>query len=138
MLLRKQTKHSKSEEEGSDESPVKSPPSTSVQNRTDKSSKQLSKPGEPLAKKKRRGRPPGITGRKPNQGYKIHNHAAANAKKTANLKGEPGQSTAQEEDNRMQEEEDIMAGITAEKALQYNIVLQDINRKIKKASWISD
>jgi len=32
-------------------------------------------------------------------------------------------------------EMEIMGGISPEKALQYNVVLQDINQKISRVSW---
>jgi hypothetical protein len=80
--------------------------------------------------KRRRGRPPGITGRKPNQGYKIHNNDNSAPSRVS-------QMIANVEDNsdELLGHKEIMDGISAEKALQYNIVLQDINQKICRVSW---
>lgn len=83
--------------------------------------------------KKRRGRPPGITGsRKPGQGVKITTGGTTSRprKPSGNLEKGPESPSSWEIADIA-----LLQGVSAEKALQYNIVLQDINAKIPRVSW---
>jgi hypothetical protein len=86
--------------------------------------------------KKRRGRPPGLTGKKqqvPGRArIQINNKARAgsNGRQQLNPNSAEKDAKAPNEDF-----DDIMKDITPEKALQYNIVLQEINRKWMQVGW---
>lgn len=82
--------------------------------------------------KKRRGRPPGITGKKQVAGRV---RIQINTKKSAS-NGRPQLNPNEVKDTKTPEDyDDIMKDITPEKALQYNIVLQEINRKWIQVGW---
>jgi len=147
QLLR-QTKQGKSEEqeEGSDEAEVKpTPTSTRSQLSQEKPTKEVKPTAAEPKPKRRRGRPPGITGRKPNQGIKITTTSSSsnnNGMKTRQTSGNNGnngngngpQSPVSESAYEAADQA-LLSTVSAEKALQYNIVLQDINSKLHRVSW---
>ncbi|CAG7818354.1 unnamed protein product [Allacma fusca] len=125
LLLRKQLKQSKSEEDGSGAS-------GGGEDNIIQRDKDTAKTGEPLPKKRKRGRPPGITGKKPTNAGRIAIHnKTVNSVKISNH----NPAAAGDEKDLIDKDEDIMADITPEKALQYNIVLNEINRKWVSANW---
>lgn len=148
--LIRQSKQGKSEDqdEGSDEPDLGKPQSTRTQlshdhNKSGKDPKAVGGGvgGEPKPKK-RRGRPPGITGSrsKPNQGYKMTSSSVPSGKTrkaSGNGSGNGNENPDSPNSDIAHEIEDkaIIASITPEKALQYHIVLQDINSKICRVSW---
>jgi hypothetical protein len=136
QLLR-QSKQGKSEEqeEVSDEGDFKIVSQTA---RTQLSQEKVvtkdAKLGEPKPKK-RRGRPPGITGRKPNQGYKITTTTQASRTRKPSSGLEKGPDSPNSDSAHDAADKVLISSISAEKALQYNIVLQDINSKIGRVGW---
>lgn len=108
------------------------PQSIRTQLSHDKSIKE-GKTGEP---KKRRGRPPGITGRKPNQGYKITSTTpAGKGVKPSGVGNEKGPDSPNSDAAREAADKALILSISPEKALQFHIVLQDINSKIGRVGW---
>lgn len=130
-MLRKQLKQSKSEDDGTGSGGGEDAGGAAKEKDTHKNS------GEPEPKKRRRGRPPGIGVKKPTNAGRIaiHTKSSSNSYKVAsnhNVNDCPDED-GKNLDNM--KDEDIMSDITPEKALQYNIVLDEINRKWINASW---
>lgn len=103
-----------------DDAPTKETTAVSVEENCPAESKSEPNP----VQKKRRGRPPRLTGKgtKPVQ--------TPVSLPLNNKTKQPKEST-----NGVDLQEDLMKDISPEKALQYNIILDDINRKWATVSW---